>query len=57
MSMVDIEIRDVPQDVWETLVAAAKERGMTMQQYLLAVLEEEVERIRGRRRRGRGEGQ
>jgi hypothetical protein len=55
--MVDIEIRDVPQDVWDVLVADANDRGIPMQQYLLALLEDEVARIRRRKRRDRGEDQ
>jgi len=40
MSMATIEIRDVPEDLYERLVAAAEDRGQTLQQYLLSLLEE-----------------
>ncbi|PRY61775.1 hypothetical protein [Glycomyces artemisiae] len=40
MSMVTIEIRDVPQDTYDLLVAGAAARGLTLQEYLLSLLEE-----------------
>lgn len=48
MSMVTIEVRDVPQEVWDGLVISAKARGLSMQCYLLALMEEEAQRIRMR---------
>jgi hypothetical protein len=57
MSMVTIEVRDVPEDLYEVLLADANERGLTMQQYLLALLEDEAQCIRSRGRRDRGDGQ
>jgi hypothetical protein len=36
--MATIEIRDVPEDLYELLCACAKDRGQTLQQYLLELL-------------------
>ncbi|GAA1678088.1 hypothetical protein GCM10009830_26320 [Glycomyces endophyticus] len=38
--MATIEIRDVPEDVYDLLVAGAAARGQTLQEYLLSLLEE-----------------
>ncbi|GAA2292482.1 hypothetical protein GCM10009853_055430 [Glycomyces scopariae] len=37
--MATIEIRDVPEDLYELLAAGAALCGMTLQEYLLALLE------------------
>ncbi|WP_153024528.1 hypothetical protein [Glycomyces albidus] len=36
--MATIEIRDVPDDLYELLCASAKDQGQTLQQYLLELL-------------------
>ncbi|WP_155829879.1 FitA-like ribbon-helix-helix domain-containing protein [Glycomyces tenuis] len=38
--MATIHIRDVPEETWAELVAAAHERGESVQAHLLALLEE-----------------
>jgi len=43
MSMVTIEIRDVPEDVFHALAVAAESRGQSLQDYLLSLLEEAAE--------------
>ncbi len=42
--MVSIQVRDVPEQVRDTLAKAAKSRGQSMQAYLLALLEEDARR-------------
>jgi len=46
MSMVDIEIRDVPQELWDSLMAGAEARGLSVQDFLLALMEEAAQRYR-----------
>ncbi|GAA2129413.1 hypothetical protein [Glycomyces algeriensis] len=55
--MVNIEIRDVPQEVWDVLVADAEARGLSMQDYLLGILVEEAQRIRSGAKRERRDAQ
>lgn len=58
MNVATIEIRDVPEDVYEALVAEAKERGQTLNQYLIEMLIDAVKRgraLRDRYRRDPGE--
>ncbi|WP_202805644.1 FitA-like ribbon-helix-helix domain-containing protein [Actinopolymorpha alba] len=40
--MVALQIRDVPDEVRDALVAAARARGQSLQAYLLALLEREA---------------
>jgi len=42
--MVSIQVRDVPEQVRDTLAKMAKSRGQSMQAYLLALLEEDARR-------------
>ena len=42
--MVSIQVRDVPEQVRDTLAKVAKLRGQSMQAYLLALLEEDARR-------------
>jgi len=42
--MVSIQVRDVPEQVRDTLAKVAKSRGQSMQAYLLALLEEDARR-------------
>lgn len=44
--MVNIQVRDVPEDLRNTLATAAKERGQSMQAYLMTLLEEAGRRTR-----------
>lgn len=44
--MVSIQVRDVPEQVRDTLAEVAKSRGQSMQAYLLALLEEDARRAR-----------
>jgi antitoxin FitA len=44
--MVSIQVRDVPEQVRETLAEVARSRGQSMQAYLLALLEEDARRAR-----------
>ncbi|WP_100449113.1 FitA-like ribbon-helix-helix domain-containing protein [Glycomyces xiaoerkulensis] len=44
--MVNIQVRDVPEEVRDSLAAAAKARGQSMQAYLLGLLEEGARRTR-----------
>lgn len=46
--MVAIQVRDVPDDVREALVAAARERGESLQTYLQSVLAREARMARNR---------
>lgn len=58
--MVNIQIRDVPEQVRDVLAASAKSHGQSMQVYLLSVLEEDARRannvalLRQARRAGPG---
>jgi hypothetical protein len=40
--VVSLQVRDVPEDVRDTLVAAAKAQGKSLQAYLLGMLIEEA---------------
>ncbi len=42
--MVSIQVRDVPEQVRDTLAEVARARGQSMQAYLLALLEEDARR-------------
>jgi hypothetical protein len=44
--MVAIQIRDVPEDVRDALVAQAKARGQSLQAYLLELVETQARRLR-----------
>ena len=44
--MVSIQVRDVPEQVRDTLAKVAKSRGQSMQAYLLALLEDDARRAR-----------
>jgi hypothetical protein len=44
--MVSIQVRDVPEQVRDILAEVARSRGLSMQAYLLAVLEEDARRAR-----------
>jgi len=44
--MVSIQVRDVPEQVRDTLAEVARSRGQSMQAYLLALLEEDARRAR-----------
>ena len=44
--MVSIQVRDVPEEVRDTLAQVARSRGQSMQAYLLALLEEDARRAR-----------
>jgi hypothetical protein len=44
--MVSIQVRDVPEQVRDTLAEVAQSRGQSMQAYLLALLEEDARRAR-----------
>jgi len=44
--MVALQIRDVPEDVRDTLAAQARARGQSLQGYLLALITEEARRSR-----------
>lgn len=44
--MVSIQVRDVPEQVRDTLAAVARSRGQSMQAYLLTLLEEDARRAR-----------
>ncbi|WP_335986026.1 FitA-like ribbon-helix-helix domain-containing protein [Glycomyces sp. MUSA5-2] len=44
--MVNIQVRDVPEELRNTLAAEAKERGQSMQAYLLTLFEEAGRRTR-----------
>jgi len=44
--MVALQIRDVPEEVRDLLVAQAKARGQSLQGYLLALVEREASRSR-----------
>ena len=44
--MVSIQVRDVPEQVRDTLAEMARARGQSMQAYLLALLEEDARRAR-----------
>ncbi|GAB6858729.1 hypothetical protein [Microbacterium xylanilyticum] len=46
--MVAIQVRDVPNEVREALVAAARERGESLQTYLQSVLAREARMARNR---------
>ena len=45
-AMVSIQVRDVPEQVRDTLAQVARARGQSMQAYLLALLEEDARRAR-----------
>ncbi|MCQ4081828.1 hypothetical protein NGB36_14730 [Streptomyces sp. RB6PN25] len=42
--MVALQIRDVPEDLRDKLTAIARERGQSLQSYLLDVVSDEVRR-------------
>ena len=42
--MVALQIRDVPEDVRDTLVDRARSQGQSLQRYLLALVEAEARR-------------
>lgn len=44
--MVSIQVRDVPEQVRDTLAEVARSRGQSMQVYLLALLEEDARSAR-----------
>ena len=44
--MVSIQVRDVPEQVRDTIADMARARGQSMQAYLLALLEEDARRAR-----------
>ena len=44
--MVSIQVRDVPEQVRDTLAEVARSRGQSMQAYLLSLLEEDARRAR-----------
>jgi antitoxin FitA len=44
--MVSIQVRDVPEQVRDTLAEVARSRGQSMQAYLLALLEDDARRAR-----------
>jgi endonuclease V-like protein UPF0215 family len=44
--MVNIQVRDVPEELRDTLAAAAKARGQSMQSYLMTLFEEAGRRTR-----------
>ncbi|MET8261790.1 hypothetical protein ACFYPG_29345 [Micromonospora sp. NPDC005553] len=44
--MVAIQIRDVPEEVRDALAAQAKERGQSLQAYLLELVETQARRLR-----------
>ncbi|WP_229398834.1 FitA-like ribbon-helix-helix domain-containing protein [Micromonospora okii] len=44
--MVALQIRDVPEDVRDVLAAQAKARGMSLQAYLLDLVETQARRLR-----------
>lgn len=44
--MVNIQVRDVPEELRDTLATAARERGQSMQAYLMTLLEEAGRRTR-----------
>jgi hypothetical protein len=44
--VVSIQVRDVPEQVRDTLAQVARSRGQSMQAYLLALLEEDARRAR-----------
>jgi hypothetical protein len=44
--MVSIQVRDVPEQVRDTLAEVARSRGQSMQAYLLGLLEEDARRAR-----------
>ncbi|MGH3489966.1 MAG: hypothetical protein ACRDP8_18915 [Actinopolymorphaceae bacterium] len=46
--MVALQIRDVPEEVRDLLVEAAKARGQSLQGYLLALIEKEAGYLRNR---------
>ena len=45
-AVVSIQVRDVPEQVRDTLAQVARSRGQSMQAYLLALLEEDARRAR-----------
>ncbi|GAA2998803.1 FitA-like ribbon-helix-helix domain-containing protein [Microbacterium aurantiacum] len=47
--MVALQVRHVPDEVREALVEAARNQGVSLQQYLLGVLEQEARNARRRR--------
>jgi len=44
--MVALQIRDVPEEVRDTLAAQARARGQSLQRYLLMLVTEEARRAR-----------
>jgi len=44
--MVALQIRDVPEDVRDALVAQARARGQSLQAYLLELVEAQARRLR-----------
>jgi len=44
--MVSIQVRDVPEQVRDTLAEVARSRGQSMQAYLLALLKDDARRAR-----------
>ena len=46
--MVALQIRDVPEDVRDTLVERARSQGQSLQAFLLALVEAEARRSRNR---------
>jgi hypothetical protein len=53
MNMVTIEVREVSDHLYRTLADNARDRGQTLQQYLLAMLVEAGERLRANDRANR----
>lgn len=47
--MVAVQVRDVPEDVRQTLAAEAELRGQSLQAYLLEVLEREAANAHNRK--------
>ncbi|GAA3365683.1 hypothetical protein GCM10020366_66560 [Saccharopolyspora gregorii] len=48
MHMVALQIRDVPEDVRDTLVDRARAQGQSLQAYLLSLVEAEARRSENR---------
>lgn len=48
MHMVALQIRDVPEDVRDTLVDRARSQGQSLQSYLLSLVEAEARRSKNR---------
>jgi antitoxin FitA len=54
--VVALQIRDVPEDVRDALVAQAKARGQSLQSYLLELVETQARRLRNTEILGRFAG-